>query len=178
MFISGYANTEKVFYCFYKIASSKNYNAGKDKKKTHFTDQYVSSYNINLTIGFLNCPIKTYISKSGDGVFTTRVSLCHTTELTYSHATTPLGQSERSFYLSYFIKYINFTFLTQRSVLRPKSFYRFLLCDNYHFQVIKDSELERFSNDCRKTKTKAITPTNHNRSRQRDEPITIPSNYL
>ena len=37
---------------------------------------------------------------------------------------------------------------------------------------------ERFSNDCRKTKTKAITPTNHNRSRQRDEPITIPSNHL
>ena len=34
--------------------------------------------------------------------------------------------------------------------------------------------LERFSNGCRKTKTKAITPTNHNRSRQRDEPITIP----
>ena len=38
--------------------------------------------------------------------------------------------------------------------------------------------LERFSNDCRQTKTKAITPTNHNRSRQRDEPITIRSNYL
>ena len=38
--------------------------------------------------------------------------------------------------------------------------------------------IERFSNDCRKTKTKAITPTNHNRSRQRDEPITIPRNYL
>ena len=37
--------------------------------------------------------------------------------------------------------------------------------------------IERFSNDCRKTKTKAITPTNHNRSRQRDEPITMPSNY-
>ena len=31
--------------------------------------------------------------------------------------------------------------------------------------------MERFSNDCRKTKTKAITPTNHNRGRQRDEPI-------
>ena len=30
--------------------------------------------------------------------------------------------------------------------------------------------IERFSNDCRKTKTKAITPTNHNRSKQRDEP--------
>ena len=38
--------------------------------------------------------------------------------------------------------------------------------------------IERFSNDCRKTKTKAITPTNHNRSRQRDEPITVPRNYL
>ena len=30
----------------------------------------------------------------------------------------------------------------------------------------------------RKTKTKAITPTNHNWSKQRDEPIRIPSNYL
>ena len=38
--------------------------------------------------------------------------------------------------------------------------------------------LERFSNDCRKTKAKAITPTNHDRGKQRDEPITIPSNYL
>ena len=36
----------------------------------------------------------------------------------------------------------------------------------------------RFSKDCRKTKTKAITPASHNRNRQRDEPITIPSNYL
>ena len=39
-------------------------------------------------------------------------------------------------------------------------------------------DIERFSNDCRKTKTKAITPTNHKRSRQRDEPITTPSNYM
>ena len=38
--------------------------------------------------------------------------------------------------------------------------------------------IERFSNDCRKTKTKAITPANHNRSKQRDEPITFPSNHL
>ena len=38
--------------------------------------------------------------------------------------------------------------------------------------------LERFSNDCRKTKIKAITPTNHDRGKQRDEPITVPSNYL
>ena len=36
----------------------------------------------------------------------------------------------------------------------------------------------RFSNDCRKTKTKAITPANHSRSKQRDEPITTPTNYL
>ena len=52
---------------------------------------------------FLNCPIKTYISKSGDGVFTTRVSLRPTTMFTYSHAAAPLGQSERAHYLSYFI---------------------------------------------------------------------------
>ena len=38
--------------------------------------------------------------------------------------------------------------------------------------------VERFSNDCRKTKTKAVTPANHNRNEQRDEPVTIPSNYL
>ena len=38
--------------------------------------------------------------------------------------------------------------------------------------------LERFSNDCRKTKTKVITLTNHNRNKQRHEPIRIPSNYL
>ena len=41
---------------------------------------------------------------------------------------------------------------------------------------LKQLPIERFSNDCRKTKTKAITPTNHNRSKQRDEPITIRSN--
>ena len=33
----------------------------------------------------------------------------------------------------------------------------------------------RFSNDFRKTETKAITPTNHDRGKQRDEPITISS---
>ena len=43
---------KKVSYCFYKITSSKNYNAGKDK--IHFTDQNVSSYNTNLTMAFLN----------------------------------------------------------------------------------------------------------------------------
>ena len=41
---------------FYKATktSSKNYNAGKDIKKKHFTDQNVSSYNVDLTLGFLN----------------------------------------------------------------------------------------------------------------------------
>ena len=51
-------------------------------KKIHFTDQNVSSYNINLTLAFLNWPIKTYIWKSGDqrcGVSLTLVSLRHTT---------------------------------------------------------------------------------------------------
>ena len=37
--------------------------------------------------------------------------------------------------------------------------------------------IERFLNDCRKTKTKAIIPANHNRSKQRDEPIRIPGNW-
>ena len=51
---------KKVLYCFYKITSTKNYNVGKDKK-IHFTDQNVSSCSINLTMAFLNRPVKTYI---------------------------------------------------------------------------------------------------------------------
>ena len=38
--------------------------------------------------------------------------------------------------------------------------------------------IKRFSNDCRNTKTKATTPTNHKRNEQRDEPTTISSNHL
>ena len=34
-----------------------------------------------------------------------------TTMVTYSHATTPLGQSERAYYLSYFIKHVVYCFL-------------------------------------------------------------------
>ena len=35
--MSGNANTgKKVFYCFYKITSSKNYNVGKDKKNSFY----------------------------------------------------------------------------------------------------------------------------------------------
>ena len=51
----------------------------------------------------------------------------------------------------------------------------FVVCFRARFNF---QEIGRVSNYCRKTKTKAITPTNHNRSKQRDEPITIPSNYL
>jgi len=90
---------KKAFYCFYKITSCKNCNAGKDKKN-HFTDQNVSSYNINLTMAFLNWPIKLTFWKSGGGMFRTRVSLRHTTMF----ACTPLGQSELAYYSSYFIK--------------------------------------------------------------------------
>ena len=43
---------KKVFYCFYKITSSKT--TTREKIKLHFTDQNVSSYNINLTMTFLN----------------------------------------------------------------------------------------------------------------------------
>ena len=38
--------------------------------------------------------------------------------------------------------------------------------------------LERFSNYGRETITKVITPTNHNRSKQRDEPIRILNKYF
>ena len=75
----------------------------REKIKIHFTDQDVSSYNINLTMVFLNWPIKTYFFENlviGDVACT---SLRHTTMFTYSHANTPLSQSDRAYYLSYFI---------------------------------------------------------------------------
>ena len=52
----------------------------------------------------------------------------------------------------------------------------FVLCcgDSLWFT---SSFLERVSNDT-KSSTKVITSTNHNRSKQRDEPIRIPSNNL
>ena len=101
---------KKVFYCFYKITSSKNY-MGKDFLKK-FILLIKTHLPTTLTMAFLNWPIKTYISKSGDGVFTTRVSLHHTTMFTYSHATTPLGQSERAYYLGYFINKLTMMIIT------------------------------------------------------------------
>ena len=38
--------------------------------------------------------------------------------------------------------------------------------------------MEQFSNGYGKTNTKVITPANNDRSKQRDEPIRIPSNYF
>ena len=38
--------------------------------------------------------------------------------------------------------------------------------------------LERFSNECRKTKTKVITPANHNRHKLPNEPIRTRSKYM
>ena len=46
---------------------------------------------------------------------------------------------------------------------------------------MQDSEemtnVEQFSNNGRKSNTKVITQTNHNRSKQCDEPISISGNY-
>ena len=74
----------------------------REKIKIHFTDQNVSSYNINLTMASLNWPIKTYFENLviGNVACTT---LCHTTMFTYSNANMPIGQSEHAYYLSYFI---------------------------------------------------------------------------
>jgi len=100
MFISGYANKGKKFsVAFIKQLPLKTTMREKIKK-INFTDQNVSSYNIDLTKGFPNWP---FLKSGGGGVFTTRVSLRHTTVFAYSHATTPLGQSECVHYLSYFI---------------------------------------------------------------------------
>ena len=38
--------------------------------------------------------------------------------------------------------------------------------------------IERFPIECRKTKTKVITLANHNRCKQHNEPIRIPSKYM
>ena len=44
--------------------------------------------------------------------------------------------------------------------------------------LFSEKLVKRFSNDCWQRKTKAFTPNNHNRSKQRDEPIRISSSYL
>ena len=87
-------SNRKLLSCLHSLfCKPETKQRGKRFKLIHFTDQNVCSYNSNLTMAFLNWPI----------VFTARVSLRHTTVFTYSHASTSLGQSERAYYLSYFI---------------------------------------------------------------------------
>ena len=51
--------------------------------------------------------------------------------------------------------------------------------DNYVRSTTKITrQLERFSNECRKTKTKVITPANHNRHKLSNEPIRTRSKYM
>ena len=38
--------------------------------------------------------------------------------------------------------------------------------------------IEHFSNECRKTKTKVITPANHNRHKLPNEPIRTRNKYM
>ena len=50
--------------------------------------------------------------------------------------------------------------------------------DWYNGSLYCSWKLERLSNDCRKADTKAISTANRNTSKQRHQPITIPTNYL
>ena len=55
VFISGYANTWKKFsIAFINYLPLKTTTQEKIKKKIYFADQNISSYNIDLTMGFLN----------------------------------------------------------------------------------------------------------------------------
>ena len=99
----GFANTgKKVFYCFYKITFLKTTTREKIKKIILLIKTYLPTTLI-WQWDFLTDRSKPTFWKSGGGVFTTCVSLRHTTMFTYSHANTPLGQSECAYYLTYFI---------------------------------------------------------------------------
>ena len=52
---------------------------------------------------------------------------------------------------------------------------RFLLTSLFTFYFIR---IERFSSECRKTKTKVITPANHNKHKLPNEPITTRRKYM
>ena len=47
-----------------------------------------------------------------------------------------------------------------------------------HLICIDNILLERFSNECRKTKTKVIIPANHNKHKLSNEPIRTRSKYM
>ena len=48
----------------------------------------------------------------------------------------------------------------------------------FYVQHHVTKDLERFSNECRKTKTKVITPANHNKHELPNEPIRTRSKYM
>ena len=82
---------KKVFCCFYKIPSSKNYNAGKDKKFILLIKFYLPTTLI-WQWDFSTDQSKLTFWKCGGGLFTTWVSLRHTTMFTYwcKHASWPI----------------------------------------------------------------------------------------
>ena len=45
-------------------------------------------------------------------------------------------------------------------------------------RAVNRETIERFSNECRKTKTKVITPANHNKHKLSNEPIRTRSKYM
>ena len=72
-------------------------------------------------------------------------------------------------------------FLNQLEV-KPKAiatfnFYGRVPALNYSGQL-KQAQIERFSIECRNTKTKVITLTNHNSCKQSNEPIRARSKYM
>ena len=93
---------ETVLCCFYKITSSKSYNARKDKKKNSFYwskriflqhqfDNGISQLtNQNLHLKIWSSPMWRVYNSC---IFTSQ------NHVTYSHANTPLGQSERAYHL-------------------------------------------------------------------------------
>ena len=70
-------------------------------------------------------------------MFTTRVSFLHLTIFQYSHGTTPLRQSERAYYLSYFtiygVRYL-FSFLNV-DIIDPVSFQIQHMCLEKEFEI-------------------------------------------
>jgi len=59
VYIKLWKHRKKLFYCIYKISSSKNRNAGKDQKKSFYWSKRIFLQHW-FDDGFLNWPIKTW----------------------------------------------------------------------------------------------------------------------
>ena len=105
---------------------------------------------VNLTMGFLNSPIKTLINQNLNWLWPIKIytlfrcgvctTLRHTTVFTYSHANTLLGQSERAYYLSYFINNNTLGLLSAESLsfsLGKQPEFFFPLYSLSRFQVLR-----------------------------------------